>query len=136
MFAAAGRAALGVVRAKTGNLNTVAALAGIAYAKNGQLLAFAVMADKLQAPGALDQAAATAIARVATALARCGCRCPLSPLPARRPGAGSNALAKSTYGGGVSSAQMIDWQVATVDRGPLGQAGPAGHHGRGQEGRR
>jgi D-alanyl-D-alanine carboxypeptidase/D-alanyl-D-alanine-endopeptidase (penicillin-binding protein 4) len=72
VFAEAGRAALGLVRAKTGNLNTVAALAGIAYARNGQLLSFAVMADKLKM-GALDQAGAQ-IARVATALARCGCR--------------------------------------------------------------
>ena len=72
MFAEAGRAALGLVRAKTGNLTTVAALAGIAYARNGQLLAFAVMADQLQA-GALDQAGRQ-IARLATALAGCGCR--------------------------------------------------------------
>jgi serine-type D-Ala-D-Ala carboxypeptidase/endopeptidase (penicillin-binding protein 4) len=72
VFAEAGRAALGVVRAKTGNLDTVAALAGIAYAKNGELLSFAVMADQLRM-GALDQAGAQ-IARVATALARCGCR--------------------------------------------------------------
>ncbi len=71
VFAEAGRAALGLVRAKTGNLNTVAALAGIAYDKNGQLLSFAVMADKLKM-GALNQAGAQ-IARVATALARCGC---------------------------------------------------------------
>jgi serine-type D-Ala-D-Ala carboxypeptidase/endopeptidase (penicillin-binding protein 4) len=72
VFAEAGRAALGLVRAKTGNLNTVAALAGIAYARNGQLLSFAVMADRLKM-GALDQAGAQ-IARLATALARCGCR--------------------------------------------------------------
>jgi D-alanyl-D-alanine carboxypeptidase/D-alanyl-D-alanine-endopeptidase (penicillin-binding protein 4) len=72
VFAEAGKAALGLVRAKTGNLNTVAALAGIAYARNGQLLSFAVMADRLKM-GALDQAGAQ-IARVATALARCGCR--------------------------------------------------------------
>jgi serine-type D-Ala-D-Ala carboxypeptidase/endopeptidase (penicillin-binding protein 4) len=72
VFAEAGKAALGVVRAKTGNLNTVAALAGIAYARNGQLLSFAVMADRLRM-GALDEAGVQ-IARVATALARCGCR--------------------------------------------------------------
>ena len=72
VFAEAGRAALGLVRAKTGNLNTIAALAGIAYARNGQLLSFAVMADRLK-NGALDQAGAQ-IARVATALAGCGCR--------------------------------------------------------------
>jgi D-alanyl-D-alanine carboxypeptidase/D-alanyl-D-alanine-endopeptidase (penicillin-binding protein 4) len=71
VFASAGRAALGVVRAKTGNLTTVAALAGLAYAANGQLLAFAVMADQL-ASGGLGVAGAQ-MARVATALAACGC---------------------------------------------------------------
>ena len=74
MFAEAGPAALGVVRAKTGNLDTVAALAGIAYAKDGELLSFAVMADKLKANGLA--AAGAQIARLATALAGCGCRGP------------------------------------------------------------
>jgi serine-type D-Ala-D-Ala carboxypeptidase/endopeptidase (penicillin-binding protein 4) len=74
VFAEPGKAALGVVRAKTGNLNTVAALTGIAYARNGELLSFAVMADKLR-PGELNQAGAQ-IARLATALARCGCGSP------------------------------------------------------------
>jgi D-alanyl-D-alanine carboxypeptidase/D-alanyl-D-alanine-endopeptidase (penicillin-binding protein 4) len=64
----------GVVRAKTGNLTTVAALAGTAYARNGQLIAFAVMADQIaKTPGALERAA-TAMVNVATALAGCGCR--------------------------------------------------------------
>ena len=72
VFAEPGRAALGVVRAKTGNLNTVATLAGVAYARDGQLLSFAVMADKLKS-GALDRPAPQ-IASVATALAGCGCR--------------------------------------------------------------
>jgi D-alanyl-D-alanine carboxypeptidase/D-alanyl-D-alanine-endopeptidase (penicillin-binding protein 4) len=72
VFAAAGPAALGVVRAKTGNLNTVAALAGVAYARDGQLLSFAVMADKVKARS-LGQAG-TQLARLATALAGCGCR--------------------------------------------------------------
>ncbi len=36
-----------MVRAKTGNLTTVAALAGMVYARNGQLLSFAFMADRL-----------------------------------------------------------------------------------------
>jgi D-alanyl-D-alanine carboxypeptidase/D-alanyl-D-alanine-endopeptidase (penicillin-binding protein 4) len=70
-FAEAGPAALGVVRAKTGNLATVAALAGIAYAGSGELLAFAVMADQLKS-GGLPRAGAQ-IARLATALAACGC---------------------------------------------------------------
>ena len=70
-FGPGGSAAWGVVRAKTGNLDTVAALAGIAYAKNGQLLAFAIMADKLAAGGL--GTAASGMARMATVLAGCGC---------------------------------------------------------------
>jgi serine-type D-Ala-D-Ala carboxypeptidase/endopeptidase (penicillin-binding protein 4) len=72
VFGAAGPAGLGVVRAKTGNLSTVAALAGSAYARNGQLLAFAVMADQVSA-GALNRAA-TAMVSIASVLAGCGCR--------------------------------------------------------------
>ncbi len=49
VFGLGGRSGYGVVRAKTGNLNTVAALAGTAYARNGQLIAFAVMADRIPA---------------------------------------------------------------------------------------
>jgi serine-type D-Ala-D-Ala carboxypeptidase/endopeptidase (penicillin-binding protein 4) len=67
-------AGFGVVRAKTGNLTTVAALAGTAYAKNGELFAFAIMADKIpKASGALV-GAATQMVDVAGALAGCGCR--------------------------------------------------------------
>jgi serine-type D-Ala-D-Ala carboxypeptidase/endopeptidase (penicillin-binding protein 4) len=67
-------AGFGVVRAKTGNLTTVAALAGTAYARNGQLFAFAVMADQISAaPGALERAA-TQMVDLAGALAGCGCR--------------------------------------------------------------
>ncbi|HEY2505422.1 MAG TPA: D-alanyl-D-alanine carboxypeptidase/D-alanyl-D-alanine-endopeptidase [Streptosporangiaceae bacterium] len=72
VFGPGGRAGLGMVRAKTGNLNTVAALAGVAYARNGQLLAFAVMADRVQA-AQLTQAA-TAMVSFASVLAGCGCR--------------------------------------------------------------
>ena len=64
--------ALGVVQAKTGNLDTVAALAGLAYDQQGQVLAFAFMADQVP-PASLAQAAA-AIDAMATALAGCGCR--------------------------------------------------------------
>jgi D-alanyl-D-alanine carboxypeptidase/D-alanyl-D-alanine-endopeptidase (penicillin-binding protein 4) len=71
VFGAGGRVGLGVVRAKTGNLNTVAALAGVAYARNGQLLAFAVMADRVQA-ARLTQAA-TGMVTFASVLAGCGC---------------------------------------------------------------
>jgi serine-type D-Ala-D-Ala carboxypeptidase/endopeptidase (penicillin-binding protein 4) len=62
--------ALGTVRAKTGNLETVIALAGVAYAKDGQLLGFAVMADRLRSLPAAGQA----LAGVANVLAGCGCR--------------------------------------------------------------
>jgi len=74
VFAVTGHAALGVVRAKTGNLDTVAALAGTVYARDGQLLSFAAMADQL-GTGGLNPAGAQ-LARVATALAGCGCRGP------------------------------------------------------------
>jgi serine-type D-Ala-D-Ala carboxypeptidase/endopeptidase (penicillin-binding protein 4) len=69
----AGGSARGVVRAKTGNLSTVAALAGLAYDRNGRLLIFAIMAP--QVPGAgLLQNAADAIDSAAAGLAGCGCR--------------------------------------------------------------
>ena len=64
--------ALGLVQAKTGNLDTVAAMAGLAYDQAGQVLAFAFMADQV-APDSLPQAAAD-IDAMATALAGCGCR--------------------------------------------------------------
>ena len=48
VFPDVGQAGLGVVRAKTGNLSTVVSLAGIAEARDGQLFAFAFMADRLQ----------------------------------------------------------------------------------------
>jgi D-alanyl-D-alanine carboxypeptidase/D-alanyl-D-alanine-endopeptidase (penicillin-binding protein 4) len=64
--------ALGVVQAKTGNLDTVATMAGLAYDQQGQVLAFAFMADQV-APASLNQAAAE-IDAMATALAGCGCR--------------------------------------------------------------
>jgi serine-type D-Ala-D-Ala carboxypeptidase/endopeptidase (penicillin-binding protein 4) len=65
--------ARGVVRAKTGNLSTVATLAGLAYDRSGRLLIFAIMAP--QVPGAgLLQDAADAIDSAAAGLAGCGCR--------------------------------------------------------------
>jgi serine-type D-Ala-D-Ala carboxypeptidase/endopeptidase (penicillin-binding protein 4) len=64
--------ALGTVRAKTGNLDTVATMAGLAYDRQGQVLAFAFMADKVP-PGSLAEAAAQ-IDAMATVLVNCGCR--------------------------------------------------------------
>jgi len=72
VFGLGTRAGFGVVRAKTGNLTTVAALAGTVYARNGQLLAFAVMADDI--PAASLGTAATTMVGLASTLAGCGCR--------------------------------------------------------------
>jgi len=70
---AARGAARGVVRAKTGNLATVATLAGLVYDRDGRLLIFAIMAP--QVPGAaMLSAAAGAIDAAAAGLADCGCR--------------------------------------------------------------
>ena len=66
--------ARGIVRAKTGNLNTVLALAGLADDHSGTVLAFAFMADRVpSAAGDLERAAGT-IGKLAEALAGCGCR--------------------------------------------------------------
>ena len=65
--------ARGVVRAKTGNLSTVAALAGLAYDRSGRLLIFAIMAPQVPGAGTL-QSAADAIDSAAAGLAGCGCR--------------------------------------------------------------
>jgi D-alanyl-D-alanine carboxypeptidase/D-alanyl-D-alanine-endopeptidase (penicillin-binding protein 4) len=73
VFAGIGGAALGSVRAKTGNLGTVTTLAGLATDRTGRTLAFAFMADKIPAAGLL-QTAANAIDDAAAALANCGCR--------------------------------------------------------------
>jgi serine-type D-Ala-D-Ala carboxypeptidase/endopeptidase (penicillin-binding protein 4) len=70
VFGGIGGPALGAVRAKTGNLTSVATLAGVVYDKDGTLLAFAIMADQT----ASLNAAASAIDAAATELAGCGCR--------------------------------------------------------------
>lgn len=62
-------AGAGLVRAKTGSLTGVVALAGLVRDSSGQLLVFALMADR--APDAA--AARDALDRVATTLAGCGC---------------------------------------------------------------
>jgi D-alanyl-D-alanine carboxypeptidase/D-alanyl-D-alanine-endopeptidase (penicillin-binding protein 4) len=73
VFAGIGGPALGSVRAKTGNLDTVTTLAGLATDRTGRTLAFAFMADKIPAAGML-RTAANAIDDAAAALANCGCR--------------------------------------------------------------
>ena len=73
VFSGIGGAALGSVRAKTGNLGTVAALTGLVTDKDGTMLVFAFMADRIPAAGML-RTAANAIDKAAAALANCGCR--------------------------------------------------------------
>ena len=71
VFGNFGRAALGTVRAKTGNLTTVASLTGMVTDASGQALGFSIMTDKIP-NGALTRAA-TVIDQLATTLAGCGC---------------------------------------------------------------
>ena len=73
VFGAIGGPARGVVRAKTGNLTTVAALAGFAYDSDGRLLEFVFNAANIPHPADL-QTAANTINTAAAALASCGCR--------------------------------------------------------------
>jgi serine-type D-Ala-D-Ala carboxypeptidase/endopeptidase (penicillin-binding protein 4) len=72
VFGGIGGTARGVVRAKTGNLSTVATLAGLVYDKAGTLLFFAIMAAQVPGAGQL-QAAADAVDAAAEDLAACGC---------------------------------------------------------------
>ena len=73
VFGAISGTARGVVRAKTGNLSTVADLAGIVVDHSGRLLIFAMMASAAASDGGLPVAAATAMDNTAAALAACGC---------------------------------------------------------------
>jgi serine-type D-Ala-D-Ala carboxypeptidase/endopeptidase (penicillin-binding protein 4) len=69
---AADGTARGVVRAKTGNLATVASIAGLVYDQDGQLLLFAIMAPRVPGAGQLPDAA-DALDTAAAGLATCGC---------------------------------------------------------------
>ncbi len=64
------RSAAGRVRAKTGTLTGVSAIAGFVHDASGRLLVFAFDADR----AGETVAAETALDRVASALAGCGCR--------------------------------------------------------------
>jgi serine-type D-Ala-D-Ala carboxypeptidase/endopeptidase (penicillin-binding protein 4) len=66
-------AARGLLRAKTGNLDTVVSLAGLVDDRDGSVLAFAFMADRLPSARDLRPAAGT-VDSLAAALAGCGCR--------------------------------------------------------------
>ena len=66
-------AGAGVVRGKTGTLTSVSTLAGLVQDKDGRLLAFALLADRV-GPTAQDTGQAeAAIDRAVSALATCGC---------------------------------------------------------------
>ncbi len=69
--AAATAAGAGVVRAKTGTLSGVNAIAGTVLTADGRLLTFAVLTDRTQ--GSLDETR-QALDRITAALAGCGCR--------------------------------------------------------------
>jgi len=71
-FGPFGHAALGTVRAKTGNLTGVATMAGFAYARDGALLAFAFMGNGIGKKLGLQPEAM--LSELATTLAGCGCR--------------------------------------------------------------
>ncbi|MDN5746281.1 MAG: D-alanyl-D-alanine carboxypeptidase/D-alanyl-D-alanine-endopeptidase [Nocardioidaceae bacterium] len=62
---------LGRVRAKTGTLSNVSSLAGIAIDKDGDLMAFALMADRIKKPKSL--LARVAMDNAAAALGACAC---------------------------------------------------------------
>jgi D-alanyl-D-alanine carboxypeptidase len=72
IFGAISGTARGVVRAKTGNLDTVATLAGIVTTQDGHVLIFAIMTGGY--PAGDLQSAANGIDAAAESLARCGCR--------------------------------------------------------------
>ncbi|WKU02167.1 D-alanyl-D-alanine carboxypeptidase/D-alanyl-D-alanine-endopeptidase [Micromonospora soli] len=66
------KAGAGVVRAKTGTLTGVNAIAGLVTTADGRLLTFAVLTDRTP-PDTLDETR-EALDRISSTLARCGCR--------------------------------------------------------------
>lgn len=70
-FVASAPAGLGMVRAKTGTLTGVHALAGLAMTRAGSVFVFAVVAD--QVPPRMALTARVQLERIATALSTCRC---------------------------------------------------------------
>ncbi|NJC63754.1 D-alanyl-D-alanine carboxypeptidase/D-alanyl-D-alanine-endopeptidase [Planosporangium flavigriseum] len=68
-----GNAAAGVVRAKTGSLSSVNAIAGIAVDADGRPLVFAFIASAAPPPDGVPSSGQQALDRVAAGLASCGC---------------------------------------------------------------
>ena len=66
------RAVAGIPRAKTGTINQTIALAGTTTTRDGRLLTFVSIADKVPREGRLE--AQLALDRLTTALTECGCR--------------------------------------------------------------
>jgi D-alanyl-D-alanine carboxypeptidase/D-alanyl-D-alanine-endopeptidase (penicillin-binding protein 4) len=66
-------AGAGVVRAKTGTLTSVSTLAGLVHDKDGRLLAFALLADRVGPTTEDTNQAEAALDRTVNALAACGC---------------------------------------------------------------
>jgi D-alanyl-D-alanine carboxypeptidase/D-alanyl-D-alanine-endopeptidase (penicillin-binding protein 4) len=73
-FAGTASSAFGVVRAKTGSLTGVSALAGVVTDRDGRLLVFSFVADQVPGGDPDSAAARVALDQAAAAVAGCGCR--------------------------------------------------------------